>query len=46
VLRLTLPAPDIVEVVLNGRQPPEMSLAVLMRRFPVGWKEQLAKFLN
>src|ERR1700720_1203839 len=36
ILRLTLLAPDIVEAVLNGRQPPEMTLAVLMRPFPVG----------
>jgi hypothetical protein len=46
VLRLTLLAPDMVEAVLNRRQPPEMTLAVLMRRFSVGWKEQRKKFLN
>jgi len=40
VLRLTLLAPDIVEAILNGWQPAEMTLAVLMRRFPVGWVEQ------
>ena len=36
VLRLTLLAPDIVEAILDGRQPAEMTLAVLMRPFPVG----------
>ena len=41
VLRLTLLAPDIVEAILDGRQPPEMSLGVLMRPFPVAWDEQL-----
>ena len=46
VLRLTLLAPDIVEAILGGRQPAEMTLAVLMRPFPVGWREQRAKFLN
>ena len=46
VLRLTLLAPDTVEAVLNGRQPPEITLAVLMQRFPVGWKRQRAKFFN
>jgi hypothetical protein len=46
MLRLTLLAPDIVEAVLNGRQPPEITLAVLMQRFPVGWKRQRAKFFN
>jgi hypothetical protein len=40
VLRLTLLAPDIVEAILDGRQPPEMTLAVLMRPFAVGWREQ------
>jgi hypothetical protein len=36
VLRLTLLAPDIVEAILDGRQPAEMTLAVLMRPFAVG----------
>ena len=40
VLRLTLLAPDIVEAILDGRQPPEMTLAVLMKPFPVAWVEQ------
>jgi hypothetical protein len=35
VLRLTLLAPDIVEAILNGRQPAEMTLAVLMQPFAV-----------
>ena len=37
VLRLTLLAPDIVEAILDGRQPAEMTLAVLMRPFAVEW---------
>ena len=40
VLRLTLLAPGIVEMVLDGRQPPEMTLAVLLERFPVAWEGQ------
>ena len=40
VLRLTLLAPDIVEAILGGRQPAEMTLAVLMRPFAVEWTEQ------
>jgi 1-acyl-sn-glycerol-3-phosphate acyltransferase len=40
VLRLTLLAPEIVEAILDGRQPAEMTLAVLMKPFPVGWREQ------
>ena len=35
VLRLTLLAPDIVEAILGGRQPADMTLAVLMRPFAV-----------
>lgn len=41
VLRLTLLAPDIVEVILDGRHPAEVTLAVLMESFPVEWREQL-----
>ena len=41
VLRLTLLAPAIVESILDGRQPAEMTLAVLMEPFSVGWREQL-----
>lgn len=40
VLRLTLLAPDIVEVILDGHQPTNMTLAVLMRPFPVEWDGQ------
>jgi hypothetical protein len=40
VLRLTLLAPDIVEAILSGRQPADMTLAVLMQPFAVGWTEQ------
>jgi hypothetical protein len=40
VLRLTLLAPDIVEAILDGRQSAEMTLAVLMRPFSGGWREQ------
>jgi hypothetical protein len=40
VLRLTLLAPDIVETILDGRQPPTMTLAALMTSFPVAWAQQ------
>jgi hypothetical protein len=43
VLRLTLLAPNIVEAVLGGRQPASLQLDALLRRFPVGWKEQRAE---
>jgi hypothetical protein len=44
VLRLTLLAPDIVEAILNGRQPAQMTLALLMQKFPVRWPEQVVGF--
>jgi len=40
VLRLTLLAPEIVEAILDGRQPVKVSLATLLMPFPVCWQEQ------
>ena len=40
ILTLTLLAPDIVEVVLDGRQPAELGVHVLREGFPVEWGEQ------
>jgi hypothetical protein len=45
VLRLTLLAPDIVEAILGGRQPAQVTLARLMRPFPVGWGAQRSSLL-
>lgn len=44
-IRLALLAPDLVESVLDGRQPPTMQLQPLMRGFPVGWAKQRAEFV-
>ena len=44
ILRLTLLAPDIVESVLNGRQPAGLQLDVLMAPFPMEWKQQRVLF--
>ena len=39
---MPLLAPDLVEAILDGRQPAAMTLAVLMRPFAVGWEQQMA----
>ena len=46
VLRLTLLAPDIIEAILDGRQPEGMTLPELMRPFPVEWIPQRSATLN
>ncbi|MFC7706215.1 hypothetical protein ACFQXB_18755 [Plastorhodobacter daqingensis] len=46
VLRLTLLAPDIVETVLHGRHPPELTIARLLEPFGLHWHEQAGELLN
>jgi hypothetical protein len=40
VLRLTLLAPDIVEAILDGRQPASLQLVRLLNPPPVEWEAQ------
>jgi hypothetical protein len=40
VLRLTLLAPDLVDAILDGRQPEGMNLPRLLMPFPATWSEQ------
>jgi hypothetical protein len=40
ILMLTLLAPDIVEAILDGRQPASLDVNVLREGFPVVWGEQ------
>jgi hypothetical protein len=44
MLRLTLLAPDMVEAILDGRQPDGVTLAGLLEGVPVGWGEQKLTF--
>jgi hypothetical protein len=46
VLRLTLLAPDIVEAILDGRQPPGIQLDVLLSPHPVAWPTQRDRLLG
>jgi hypothetical protein len=39
-LRLTLLAPDLVEAILDGRQPRTVQLQPLMRELPIEWARQ------
>ncbi len=40
ILRLTLLAPEIIEMILDGRHPTDLTMAALMKPFPVEWEEQ------
>ena len=43
VLRLTLLAPDIIEVILDGKQGPEVTLARVLEPFSLDWVGQFPK---
>jgi hypothetical protein len=43
VLRLTLLAPDIIEAITLGVQPPNVTLVMLMERLPISWIDQRAR---
>jgi hypothetical protein len=44
LLPLTCLAPDIVEAILDGRQPKGLRLAEMLRNGPVAWQEQLRAY--
>ena len=46
LLRLTLLAPDLIETIVQGRQSTQITLATLMRTFPIAWAEQRADILG
>ena len=43
VLQLTLLAPDIVEALLDGRQPVDLALPALLEPFPADWERQRSR---
>ncbi len=40
VLRMTLLAPEIVEAILDGRQPETITMKRVMQPFPIEWSGQ------
>lgn len=40
LLRPTLLAPDLAEVILTGKQPVDLELVMLMEAVPIGWRQQ------
>ena len=46
VVRLSLLAPDIVDAIMAGHQPPTMMLANLLEDVPVDWQVQRALWLT
>ena len=46
VLRLTLLAPEIVEAILDGRQPAGLQLDALLLGFPLEWDGQMQELLS
>jgi hypothetical protein len=39
-------APDIVELILEGRQPHDLNFEKLSKRVPLSWAEQRVQFLH
>ena len=44
ILKLTTLAPDIIEAILHGEEPSGLSLAKLIRTFPMDWERQRTLF--
>jgi hypothetical protein len=44
ILRLTLLAPDIIEAILDGRQPGGFGLPTLLQPWPLIWSDQRSKW--
>jgi hypothetical protein len=46
LMRLPLLSPEIVDSIMDGRQPADVSLANLMDPFPLDWNEQRTRWLQ
>jgi hypothetical protein len=46
ILRLTLLAPDIVEAIATGRQPPRLQLDDLLKPLPAVWARQRSELFG
>jgi len=44
ILRLSLFAPNIIEAIMDGRQPATLQLQQLVKEFPAEWARQRAFF--
>ena len=44
LLRLNFLAPDIIEAVVDGRQPRSLTVKQLLRAIPSTWEDQRAAF--
>jgi RNase P subunit RPR2 len=44
VLRLTLLAPDIIDAILNGKQPQQLTLLEIFKSMPADWNEQRVQY--
>ncbi len=44
IMRLALLAPDIVQAIVDGREPSGLSLEMLVKKMPMVWEEQRERF--
>ena len=46
ILRLTMLSPEIIESILDGTQPQDLSLSSLSKPWSLNWREQLKHFMD
>lgn len=44
VVKLVNLAPEIIELIMSGKQPPSLTLERLLKPWPMGWTEQRRHF--